>query len=189
MNTPNDIPDQTIGPNGEPVEKQPQWRREYPIDTDRETEQNRRQFLKTLAIASGAATCGQVALLAAQSPVSAGRWESAGIFVLDKKFGDLKDGESVLFHYPDKHSPCLFVRTSKHTNGWVAYSQKCTHLMCPVVPEPEKDRLFCPCHNGAFELATGDPLFGPPQRPLPKVKIQIDALDGTIKATGMEATL
>ena len=47
----------------------------------------------------------------------------------------------------------------------VAFSQQCTHLSCAVVPQPEQNRLFCPCHEGAFDLQSGRPIAGPPNRP------------------------
>jgi aromatic-L-amino-acid decarboxylase len=53
-----------------------------------------------------------------------------------------------------------------------------------VVPEPEKNRFFCPCHEGAFDLETGRPIAGPPQRPLPRVTLEIR--DGVVYATGVE---
>ena len=37
----------------------------------------------------------------------------------------------------------------------VAYSQKCTHLSCAVIPRPEKGVLHCPCHEGFFDLRSG----------------------------------
>ena len=34
---------------------------------------------------------------------------------------------------------------------FVAYSQKCTHLSCAVYYQPERERLYCPCHEGVFD--------------------------------------
>ena len=50
----------------------------------------------------------------------------------------------------------------------VAYSQKCTHLSCAVVPEPEKGVLHCPCHEGYFDLRPAGPSPGRRRRPLPR---------------------
>ena len=36
---------------------------------------------------------------------------------------------------------------------FVAYSQKCTHLSCAVYFQPERERLYCPCHEGVFDVA------------------------------------
>ena len=69
-------------------------------------------------------------------------------------------------------------------DDFVAYGQKCTHLSCAVVPEPEQKRFHCPCHDGSFDLATGRPLAGPPRRPLPRILLEIR--DGALYATGVE---
>ncbi|WP_410959982.1 ubiquinol-cytochrome c reductase iron-sulfur subunit, partial [Salmonella sp. SAL4434] len=76
-------------------------------------------------------------------------------------------GGAKAFSYPEEHDTCLLVRVDEET--YVAFSQECTHLSCAVVPQPEKNRFFCPCHEGAFDLVTGRPIAGPPRRPLPRV--------------------
>lgn len=45
--------------------------------------------------------------------------------------------------------------------AFVALSNVCPHLGCRVHWEPQNDRFFCPCHNGAFD-AQGHPTAGPP---------------------------
>ena len=69
----------------------------------------------------------------------------------------------------------------------VAYDQQCTHLTCPVIPRPEEGHLHCPCHEGLFDLATGRPLAGPPNRPLPRVKLEIRG--DKVYAVGLEEPL
>jgi Rieske Fe-S protein len=59
----------------------------------------------------------------------------------------------------------------------VAYSQKCTHLSCAVIPHVEKGVLHCPCHEGYFDLATGRNIAGPPPRPLPRVVVEVRGED------------
>ena len=46
-------------------------------------------------------------------------------------------------------------------DAFVALSSICPHLGCQVHWEPQNDRFFCPCHNGAFD-ASGKPTEGPP---------------------------
>jgi Rieske Fe-S protein len=75
-----------------------------------------------------------------------------------------------LFHYPTPDDPCLLLRLS--TDRFVAYSQKCTHLSCAVYYQPERERLFCPCHEGVFDVVTGEPTAGPPQRRLPRIALR-----------------
>jgi arsenite oxidase small subunit len=91
-------------------------------------------------------------------------------------------GGVVTFGYPDSHDPCLLVRTGEQTV--VAYSQKCTHLGCPVTLDGEKKQFFCPCHLGWFDVATGRVLAGPPRRPLPRVLIE--NRQGVLYAVGVE---
>jgi Rieske Fe-S protein len=66
----------------------------------------------------------------------------------------------------------------------VAYSQQCTHLACAVLPQPERGRIYCPCHEGVFEIASGRPLAGPPRRPLTRVLLEVRGRD--VYATGVE---
>ena len=55
----------------------------------------------------------------------------------------------------------------------LGYSQKCTHLSCAVRPLVDQGVIHCPCHNGYFDLRSGRPIAGPPQRPLPVVQLQL----------------
>jgi len=42
----------------------------------------------------------------------------------------------------------------------------------------------CPCHHGYFDAQTGQPLAGPPRRPLPRITLALR--DGVIYAKGVE---
>jgi Rieske Fe-S protein len=66
----------------------------------------------------------------------------------------------------------------------VAFSQKCTHLSCAVIPEPGQGQLRCPCHHGYFDMSEGRPVAGPPRRRLPRITLEVR--DGVIYATGVE---
>ena len=128
-------------------------------------------------------TCGQAALLALEANADDAELIEHGPLLLDIDVNAMADGESHLFHYPNNHSPCILVKVGE--DNIHAYSQKCTHLACPVIPKPEQDMLYCPCHNGAFDLETGAPLFGPPKTPLPRVVFKIND-NGSIMVQGME---
>ncbi|MBI2948345.1 MAG: Rieske (2Fe-2S) protein [Verrucomicrobia bacterium] len=76
-----------------------------------------------------------------------------------------------LFRYPTKDDPCILVRLE--ADRFAAYSQSCTHLMCPIHFQPEKRQFYCPCHEGFFNAEDGSVLAGPPRRPLPRYTAEL----------------
>ncbi len=65
----------------------------------------------------------------------------------------------------------------------VAYSQRCPHLSCAVVYQDDRQRFFCPCHDGVFEVRSGVPIAGPPRRPLARITLEVEG--GVVYATGI----
>jgi ubiquinol-cytochrome c reductase iron-sulfur subunit len=61
--------------------------------------------------------------------------------------------------------------------GIVAYSKICTHVGCPVgLYERRTHHLLCPCHQSTFDVTQDcKVIFGPANRPLPQLKISVDA--------------
>lgn len=57
----------------------------------------------------------------------------------------------------------LLIRKSDGT--LLAIRTVCTHLGCTVFYRPNTRQFECPCHQGVFD-AVGNPISGPPQRPL-----------------------
>jgi cytochrome b6-f complex iron-sulfur subunit len=53
---------------------------------------------------------------------------------------------------------------------WRAFSAKCTHLSCTVRYREDSHMIWCPCHDGQFDL-TGKNVGGPPPRPLPEYRV------------------
>jgi cytochrome b6-f complex iron-sulfur subunit len=49
----------------------------------------------------------------------------------------------------------------------LAFSAKCTHEGCTVTYQPGQSAIWCPCHDGRFDLS-GHVLSGPPPKPLTK---------------------
>lgn len=172
----NDNPPTTMFPDGKPEEEQPKWRRDFPIDWPRDDYVSRRDFTKFLGVTSFAFVVGQ-GWIAWRSVASDRLYPRAKIGTVDS----VPVGGSLLFCYPGDHDDCILTCTAP--NQFVAYSQKCTHLSCPVQAVPERGELYCPCHHGVFELATGRPLAGPPRRPLPVIELEIS--DGEIWAVGV----
>jgi ubiquinol-cytochrome c reductase iron-sulfur subunit len=84
-------------------------------------------------------------------------------------------GDPPLVTQPGRESWC--------PQGFVAYSQVCTHAGCPVALYQERtQQLLCPCHQSLFDVLNGaEPVFGPAPRPLPQLPLMIDA-HGFIRA-------
>lgn len=171
--------EEAIGPDGRPHSEQPRWRQDFPIDTAEDNYVSRRDFAKFLVLTSGAFVVGQLTI-AGKALIDVGRIAPSAMAVV--KIDQLPVGAAKAFAYPGPTDACLLVRLDEVT--FVAFSQECTHLSCAVVPEPDKHRFFCPCHNGSFDIATGVPTGGPPRRPLPR--IVLEERGGTIYATGVE---
>lgn len=53
------------------------------------------------------------------------------------------------------------------------FSSICTHLGCHVIWKEEKQIFQCPCHSGKFD-ANGQPISGPPKRPLSVLEHKIE---------------
>ena len=158
----------------------PLWQQDFPINRTAELDNSRRQFLKFLGLTSLAFFTGTlgVAIKAALDQQEARTLPQ--MRVAGK--ADVPEGESFLFQYPPGERPAILV----HTPGgnFVAYEQRCTHLLCPVLYEREKNRLFCPCHEGVYNVETGERVAGPPPRPLNKIKLEVRGSD--IYAVRME---
>lgn len=169
----------TRTPDGAPPAEQPKWRRDFPIDWEEDEYVSRRDLVKFIALTSCAFVGGHLWLVVKASQSGAPRPLGATPIA---RIDELAVGGAKVFEFPAGSPPRLLVRLGEHR--FVAYDQQCTHLLCPVLPEPVEGKLHCPCHNGWFDLETGRPLAGPPRRPLPRVTLEIR--DGLVYATGME---
>ena len=169
----------TIPPDFTSPDAQPAWRQDFPIDWPQDQYVERRDFLKFMVLTSAAFAVGQLW-------IGAQNWWRRRSHLADIRriasLDDLAVGRALVFDYPGAHDPCLLVRLGPAE--WVAYSQKCTHLSCAVIPKPEEGVFYCPCHEGRFDLRTGAPTAGPPRRPLPRIVLEIRGRD--VYATGVD---
>jgi Rieske Fe-S protein len=173
---PEDI---TTPPDQRPMREQPRWRQDFAIDWPEDSFIARRDFAKFLVLTSGAFVAGQ-AWIAAQSLVRSRRAPPGRVKI--GSLSELPPGSVAMFAYPTEHDPCLLIRT--RDGKLLAYSQKCTHLSCAVVPRLDEGILHCPCHEGIFDLATGRNIAGPPPRPLPAIELEITGDE--VFATGVK---
>ena len=152
--------------------------KDFPIDWEEDNYVSRREFFKFVTMASGGLALGTAGLAAwSQSKRGELRFDAAKIARVE----DVPIGGSLGFSYPRPNDICILVQPEP--GKFVAFSRRCTHLSCPVNYEADQNRLFCPCHNGAFSLEDGSVLQGPPPHSLPQIVLDIEG--GDIFAVGV----
>ncbi len=169
------------GPASRPtVEHQvKRWRSEFPYHWDADDLVSRRELLNFAIYTSGALFAGTavIAILGALRR-RARTTEPRPI----ARVGDVAPGSAVYFAYPEQDEQAMLLRLPD--GRFVAYNQRCTHLSCAVYYQPERGRLYCPCHEGVFNPETGDPVAGPPPRRLEQVILRQEG--DTLYALGLE---
>jgi Rieske Fe-S protein len=161
------------------TDEKAEWREQFPVNWTDDEYRSRRDFTRLLGLTSLAFVVGQLWIIARN--ITRGTKEKLPLLAIASA-DDVPVGGFKLFHYPGPNDPCVLVRLAQ--NNWVAFEQKCTHLSCPVIPQPQQGRFFCPCHEGVFDIATGERIAGPPRRPL--VRVTVTARAGQVYAAGIE---
>ncbi|MFI5398575.1 MAG: ubiquinol-cytochrome c reductase iron-sulfur subunit [Candidatus Binatia bacterium] len=94
--------------------------------------------------------------------------ESATNRVLAGTLSEMPSNSGKVFRFGSK--PALVIRLP---NGDVrAFTAICTHLGCTVQYRPDLQQIWCPCHNGRYNLQ-GVNVAGPPPRPLEQYAVAI----------------
>jgi Rieske Fe-S protein len=157
----------------------PPWKRDFPYEAVSEEEVTRREFARYLVLGAGTIAVANVGIATWTQLRSINAGEPRAITPLE----DVAVGEPHLFRYPGDDDPAILVRLSD--TEVVAFSQKCTHLGCVVYFESDEERWHCPCHEGNFEVRTGNVISGPPTRPLGRIDLEVRD-DGMIWALGRQ---
>ncbi len=149
---------------------EPQWRSEFPYRWREDDVVTRRDTLRFLVGGAGALFVATAALdtIAHISDVTSAKPDH---IVAVAKTGELAVNESKVFTFPDQFGQGILINLPD--KGLVAYSDVCTHLSCAVLYQGDGKHLFCPCHEGLFDVATGNVLEGPPTRPLPIIELSV----------------
>jgi Rieske Fe-S protein len=155
---------------------------DFPYDRGEEAQVTRREFCNFLGLTSAALFVG-AAGFAGKALVDA-RKTAVYPAVPVQGAQALEPGTSLNFRYPTEKETAILVRTLD--GKYHAYGQKCTHLSCPVYFSRDHQRLECPCHEGAFDIESGNVLYGPPPRPLDRIELEARA-GGEIWAIGRKA--
>jgi Rieske Fe-S protein len=92
--------------------------------------------------------------------------------IVAARAGELAPNSAKIIKFGSR--PAILVMTAEGKP--VALSAVCTHLTCTVSFEADSQTLFCPCHNGRFDLA-GNVLSGPPPAPLETYTVEMSGAD------------
>lgn len=158
----------TIAPDFGPLEAQPAWRQDFPIDWPQDLYVERRDFMKFMVLTSAAFTLGQLWIgMQNWYRRRTGQLPIQRLAAID----EMPVTSAVGFTYPGEHDAAVLVSLTE--SEFVAFGQKCTHLSCAVVPDIPAGSFQCPCHEGRFDLRTGVPTQGPPRRPLTRVLLEL----------------
>lgn len=143
------------------------WRKEFPYPWNDDEVVTRRDTLHFLVAGTGAVflTTGILAII---GNLPSGVQVTA---VPIAHVGELAENAWKVFEFPDQYAQGIVINVPG--KGLVAYSDVCTHLSCAVTYQQDQKHLFCPCHDGLFDAATGNVLAGPPTRPLPLIELAI----------------
>jgi len=153
---------------------------EFPYEREGETMVTRREFCGFLFLTSSAFFLSTLGFAAKSAYDSARPYNFSPQPISGA--AEMERGTALNFAYPDEEESAILIRS--RDGSYHAFGQKSTHLSCPVYYSREHDRLECPCHEGAFNSATGEVLYGPPPRPLDRIPIEVR--NGNVYAVGRE---
>ncbi len=88
--------------------------------------------------------------------------------ILAARVGELAPNSYKIFKFGT--SPGILIHTGE--GEFRAFSAVCTHLTCTVFYETDTETIFCPCHNGRFDMS-GNVVSGPPPAPLESFRVEI----------------
>lgn len=88
--------------------------------------------------------------------------------VVAAKVAEVNANTGKIFRFGSK--PGILVRLP--SGEWRAFSAVCTHLQCTVQYRSDLEQIWCPCHNGHFDLF-GKNVSGPPPAPLEPYDVNV----------------
>jgi menaquinol-cytochrome c reductase iron-sulfur subunit len=82
--------------------------------------------------------------------------------------------------YVRARNPSIDTEPEDQYNHWVALSDRCMHLGCPVRYVQAAERFICPCHGGVYDFR-GMVAGGPPVRPLDRFYTRLNSATGLVE--------
>lgn len=105
--------------------------------------------------------------------------EAAATDVVAAKAADVKPNSGKVFRFGS--TPGILVHLA--SGEWRAFSAVCTHLGCTVQFRDDLERIWCPCHNGQFDV-TGKNVAGPPPAPLETYAVNVKGDEVVVSRRG-----
>ena len=99
--------------------------------------------------------------------LAAGESASATV-TLSIKPEDIPPNSGQIFKFGDH--PAILIRTPD--GNFRAFTAVCTHLGCTVQYRSDQSDVWCPCHNGVYDLY-GHVVSGPPPRSLEEYTVNL----------------
>jgi len=121
-----------------------------------------------VAAATLSACSGGGSESAASTPSAAPVATSAASGTKIAQVSDIPVGGIFAFEDP-QGGPAFLLQPAAGT--FLAYSGVCTHNGCTVGYDEAAAEFACPCHGARFEVATGEPVQGPAQKPLTAIAV------------------
>jgi len=98
--------------------------------------------------------------------------EAVATNVVAATVSELKPNSGKIFRFGSR--PGILIRLP--SGEFRAFSAVCTHLQCTVQYRSDMERIWCPCHNGQYNLA-GKNVAGPPPSPLEAYDVIVKGQD------------
>lgn len=131
-----------------------------------------RRWINVVLGAGVAATVASFIYPAIRYVIPPPTYESTNLSVVAATTGELKTNSAKVFKFGSE--PAILIRTSE--GQYLAFTAVCTHLGCTVQYRADLGEIWCPCHNGIYNLQ-GRNISGPPPRPLKQFQVHIQGQD------------
>lgn len=133
---------------------------------------DRRQMLNWFLGGSATAWLGSVIYPVLRFLSPPPEQDAAVSSVMVATLDEIAPNSAKMFKFGNK--PALLLR--RPDGSFAAFLAKCTHLDCIVQYRPDKERIWCACHDGLFDL-NGINIKGPPPRPLDALQVRLQEDD------------
>ena len=143
-----------------------------PVGTGQEKVNSGRRWVSLLLGTGVVATSASFVYPAIRYVIPPPISESTNLSVIAAKVGQIKDNSAKVFKFGSKPAILIHMASGKYR----AFTAVCTHLGCTVQYRPDLHEIWCPCHNGKYDLE-GRNVSGPPPRPLAQFQVHIQGED------------